>query len=80
MNMGSKKFSKVGQLRTNFGSIFMIINYELITTYPRLIIKLELIIKKYFKILFHGLSLNSIYRIKIIILSSLFNFLQFSEV
>jgi hypothetical protein len=52
MNMGSNKFSKVGQLRTNFGSIFMIINYELIITYPRLIIKLELIIKNILKFYF----------------------------
>jgi hypothetical protein len=43
MNKGSNYFSMIGQLRTNFGSNFMnfgamIINYELITNYQRLII------------------------------------------
>jgi hypothetical protein len=45
-----------------------IIIYELIINYPRLIIKLELIIKQnYFIILFQRLSLNSNYRIEFII-------------
>jgi hypothetical protein len=48
-------------------------NYELITNCPRLIIKLELIIKyNYFIILFQRLSLNSNYGIEFIILSNLF--------
>jgi hypothetical protein len=58
-----------------------IIIYELKTNYPRLIINLELIIKqKLFYNLFWRLSLNSNYGIEFIILSSLFNFLQLSEV
>jgi hypothetical protein len=49
--MGSNKFSKDEQLRTNFGSIsrileLWIIIYELKTNYPRLIINLELITKQ----------------------------------
>jgi hypothetical protein len=46
--MVSNKFSKVGQLRTKISSILelWIIIYELITNYPRLIIKPELIIKQ----------------------------------
>jgi hypothetical protein len=52
-----------------------IINYELITIYHRLIIKSIIRI-----ILFQRLSLNSNYGIGFIILSSLFKFLQISEV
>jgi hypothetical protein len=67
------KFSQILEL--------WIIIYELITNYPRLIIKPELIIKyNYFIILFQIISLNSIYGIEFIILSNSFNFLQFSEV
>jgi hypothetical protein len=57
-----------------FSSILQvwIIIYELITTYPRLIIKLELIIKQnYFIISFQRLSLNSNYRIESILLLNL---------
>jgi hypothetical protein len=72
--MVSKRFSKVGDLRNKlvqfscFLEIWIII-YELITNYPRLIIKLELIIKQnYFIILFQRLNLNSNYRIEIILI------------
>jgi hypothetical protein len=57
-----------------------IIIYELITNYPRLIIKLELIIKQnYFIILFQRLSLNSNYRIEIILLLNLVMLLRISK-
>jgi hypothetical protein len=63
----------------NFG--VWIIIYELITNYPRLIIKLELIIKQiYFIILFQRLSLNSNYRIEIILLLNLVKLLRISKV
>jgi hypothetical protein len=58
-----------------------IIIYELITNYPRLIIKLELIIKQN---LFYNfileISLNSNYRIEIILLLNLVKLLQISKV
>jgi hypothetical protein len=57
-----------------------IIIYELITNYTRLIIELELIIKQnYFIILFQRLSLNSNYRIEIILLLNLVKLLQISD-
>jgi hypothetical protein len=58
-----------------------IIIYELITNYPRLIIKLELIIKQiYFIILLQRLSSNSNYRIQIILLLNLVKLLRISKV
>jgi hypothetical protein len=58
-----------------------IIIYELITNYPRLIIKLELIIKQnYFIILFQRLNLNSNYGIEIILLLNLVKLLRISKV
>jgi hypothetical protein len=65
-----------------FSSILQvwIIIYELITTYPRLIIKLELIIKqKHFIISFQRLSLNSNYRIESILLLNLVKLLWISK-
>jgi hypothetical protein len=59
----------------------LIIIYELITNYPILIIKLELIIKQNnFIILFQRLSLNSNYRIEIILLLNLVKLLRISKV
>jgi hypothetical protein len=57
-----------------------IIIYELIANYPRLIIKLELLIKQnYFIILFQRLSLNSNYRIEIILLLNMVKLLRISK-
>jgi hypothetical protein len=58
-----------------------IIIYDRKTNYPRLIIKLELIIKQnYFIILFQRSTLNSNYRTEIILLLNLVKLLQISKV
>jgi hypothetical protein len=85
MNRGSSNCSKLGKLGTKFGSIFKNFRaidnyYEIVTNYPWLIINLELIIKKYFIILFQRISLNSDYRIEIILLLNLVKFLRISKV